>query len=387
MLFLGGMDIWVDENIPMGQGVFGPHGKVTPFAGRLLRRADILSADALIVRSVTKVDGALLAGTAVKFVATATIGTDHVDTAWLRANGIAFASAPGSNANSVGDYVAAALVHLERKGRFSPAGKTLGIVGYGNVGKRVALKAAALGMSVVKCDPPLRESAGDPGEFLDLGALLERSDAVTLHVPLVTGGRHPTRRMADAGFFGRLSRSALFINTCRGETVAEPDLMAARRSGRVSSMVLDVFAGEPRVDRALAEAADLATPHIAGYSVEGKVGGTFQAAEAFRRHFSLPKPVLPDRPAPPRPEIPYPAAPPAGDGAFLAECLRRAYDIEADDARLRLALAEPDPGTAFDRLRREYPARHEFQAYRVSGIPDRKRELRARLLGLGFRLA
>lgn len=391
------MEIWVDENIPLGQGVFGPHGRITPFAGRSLKREDILHADALIVRSVTRVDEGLLAGTRVRFVATATIGTDHVDLAWLKAQGIGFASAPGCNANSVGDYVTAALLHFERKvrpalSRFPLAGKTLGIVGYGNVGKRVAAKARALGLSVVKCDPPLMETDPQPESFLSLDALLERSDIVTLHVPLTKVGRHPTHRMADSGFFARLTRPILFINTCRGETVAEADLLAARESGKVAGMVLDVFAGEPVIDRAVCAAADLVTPHIAGYSVEGKVGGTFQVAEAFRRFFSLPTPALPPWPVPENPDIAFDAvgadteSDAGAEGEFLAACVRHAYDIQADDARLRAALDEADPGRAFDRLRREYPIRHEHQAYRVTGLSGKNRALASRLQGLGFRL-
>lgn len=381
------MDIRIDENIPLGREVFGPHGRVTTFAGRSLRREDIREADALIVRSVTRVDAALLEGTRVRFVATATIGTDHVDAAWLRRQGIGFASAPGCNANSVGDYAVAALLSLDRKGQWSPEGKTLGIIGYGNVGKRVAAKASALGMRVIQCDPPLQEAAADPSAFLPLDALLERSDAVSLHVPLVDGGRHPTRRLADARFFERLTRPILFLNTCRGETVHEPALLAARETGKVARMVLDVFAGEPRIDPRLAEAAEIITPHIAGYSVEGKVGGTFQVAEAFRDFFALPRPVLPAPPAPARPDLPWPGTGPVDDAAFLAGCVAQAYDIGADDARLRAALREDDPGKAFDRLRREYPARHEFTAYRVSGLPEAKRDLASRLAGLGFRLS
>jgi erythronate-4-phosphate dehydrogenase len=389
------MRILLDENIPLGPEVFGPHGEAATFAGRSLRREDVLDADALIVRSVTKVDASLLEGSRVRFVGTATIGTDHVDQAYLRGRGIGFASAPGCNANSVGDYVIAALLHLRRETGLSLEGKTLGIVGFGNVGSRVAAKAPALGMRVVKCDPPLAAASARPEEFLPLGDLLERSDLVTLHVPLSRQGPHPTLRMADAAFFSRLTRPIVFLNTCRGEVVSEPDLLAAREAGKVERMVLDVFAGEPRIDPALCAAADLVTPHVAGYSVEGKVGGTFQVAEAFRRHFSLPEPHLPSWPAPSNPILRYPdlVGSIAGGGpgkAGLGEdvlhaAVRHAYDIAADDARLRASLGEPDPGKAFDRLRREYPVRHEFQAYRVAGLPAEQGELRARLQGLGFR--
>jgi erythronate-4-phosphate dehydrogenase len=382
------MNIWVDENIPLGAAVFGPHGKVTAFAGRGLRREDILGADALIVRSITKVNQALLEGTKVRFVATATIGTDHVDMAWLAKSGIGFASAPGCNANSVGDYFVAALLELGRRTGWTPEGKTLGIVGYGNVGKRVAAKAGTLGMKVLKCDPPLAEAQAAHGgapsvDFVSLDHLLDRSDAVTLHVPLVKTGPHPTLRLADDRFFARPSRPILLLNTCRGEVVDEAALLAAKASGRLLHAVLDVFEGEPRIDPVVAAAADIITSHIAGYSVEGKVGGTFQVAEAFRAFFSLPTPALPPWPAPQDPEMPWRELP---DGEFLAACVSAAYPIASDDQLLRAALREADPGRAFDRLRRDYRVRHEFKAYRVTGIPAGKRDLRSRLVGLGFRL-
>jgi len=384
------MNIWVDENIPLGPEIFGLHGKVTTFAGRSLHRASIRDADALIVRSVTRVDGGLLEGARVRFVATATIGTDHVDLATLAERGIGFASAPGSNANSVGDYVAAALVHLERHGRWSPRGKTLGIVGFGNVGKRVAIKAAALGMHVVKCDPPLRSVSKTPEDFLALDDLLACSDAVSLHVPLVLSGPNPTVRLADARFFAQLTRPILFINTCRGDAVHEPALLDAHAAGKVAALVLDVFAGEPRIDPTVCAAADIVTPHIAGYSVEGKVGGTFQVAEAFRRYFALPTPELPPWPAPTNAVLPWPTGSEAGaptDADFLAACVRSAYDIAADDGRLRQSLGTTDPGAAFDQLRKRYPARHEFHRYHITGMPDLKQDLRARLEGLGFQVS
>lgn len=397
------MRILLDENIPLGPEAFGPHGETTTFAGRSLARGDVRDADALIVRSVTRVDASLLEGSRVRFVGTATIGTDHVDLAYLRDRGIGFASAPGCNANSVGDYVAAALLHLCRETGLSLEGKTLGIVGFGNVGRRVAAKAPALGLKAVKCDPPLAAASDRPEEFLPLEALLERSDIVTLHVPLARQGAHPTLRLADSAFFARATRPIVLLNTCRGEVVSEPDLLAAREAGKVSRMVLDVFAGEPRIDPVLCAAADLVTPHIAGYSAEGKVGGTFQVAEAFRRHFSLPEPALPPWPAPADPVIRFPgldgktgegpsmvpggAQDAVSDESFLHAAVRRAYDIAADDARLRAALLEPDPGKAFDRLRREYPVRHEFQAYQATGLPPGADGLRRRLQGLGFRTA
>jgi erythronate-4-phosphate dehydrogenase len=296
------MKIHVDENIPLGRETFGAYGEVVRFAGRGLQRADLMGTDALMVRSVTPVNAQLLEGTPVRFVGTATIGTDHVDLAYLARKGIGFSSAPGSNANSVAEYVTSALLYLRQEKGFRFEGGTLGLVGWGNVGRQVEKKAAALGMRVLRCDPPLADAAAagtaglqagpsaDPAFFTALPDLLAQSDVVSLHVPLVTEGPHPTRNLADTSFFAALSKPVVLFNTCRGDVMDEAALRAALGAGKVRHLVLDVFAGEPRIDPALAAAADLVSPHIAGYSLEGKLNGTAQIAEAFRRHFSLPTP-------------------------------------------------------------------------------------------------
>jgi erythronate-4-phosphate dehydrogenase len=378
------MEIWVDENIPMGSEAFAAHGKVRLFSGRSLERGDLAAADALMVRSVTRVDAALLAGTPVRFVGTATIGTDHVDQAWLAAQGIGFASAPGCNANSVGEYVASALCRLHSDQGFSLAGKTLGIIGYGHVGRRVEAKARALGLRILRNDPPLEEAGTAPETgFAPLARLLEECDVLTLHVPLIKEGPHPTLGLADRGFFSRLSRPAVLFNTCRGEVVDEAALREARANGRIRHAVLDVFAGEPRPNPATCAAADFITPHIAGYSLPGKLNGTTRIAAAFRAHFGIAGSWAPDYPHPAAADL---AWAPEGDDVFLHRCILAVYDIARDDAALREALREADPGKGFDRLRREYPIRHEFASYRVIGLPPEKRELRSRLEALGFRI-
>ncbi|HKP98132.1 MAG TPA: 4-phosphoerythronate dehydrogenase [Fibrobacteria bacterium] len=383
------MKIWVDENIPMGREAFSAHGEVVTFPGRGLARKDIAEADALIVRSITKVDAALLEGTPVRFVGTATIGTDHVDQAYLRDRRIGFSSAPGCNANSVGEYVTAALTHLEVRNGFALPGKTLGIIGYGHVGKQVERKAEALGMRVLKSDPPLRDAAlaagADVSAFADLSAILERSDAVTLHVPLTLDGPCPTLKLAGPDFFARLTRPIVLMNTCRGEVIDEAALASALDAGKIRHLVLDVFAGEPRIDQGLCARANLVTPHIAGYSLQGKLNGTTQVAQAFRRFFRFETRWSPRYPEPSRPEIAY--ADLGSDAAFVRHCAASAYDILADDARLRESFQESEPGKAFDRQRRDYPVRHEFPSFCVTRIPEEKRELRSRLRDLGFRVA
>ena len=387
------MKIFVDENIPLGQEAFQEHGKITRFAGRSLSRADLAGADALIVRSITKVNADLLSGTPVRFVATATIGTDHVNQAYLKERGIGFAAAPGCNANSVGEYVSAALTRLEVEKGFVLQGKTIGIIGYGHVGKNLARKAAALGLQVRKCDPPLRDfalaGAGDPSEFSDLQTVMEESDILSLHVPLVKDGPYPTLRLVDAEFFARLSRPIVLLNTCRGEVIDESELRKALQAGRIRHLVLDVFSGEPRIDQKLASAADIITPHIAGYSLQGKLNGTTQVAEAFRRFFGITSTWKPSHPGPERPDIHYPPAingHSLSDSAFRQLCIASAYAMSEDEHRLRQSFQATDPGLAFDRLRRDYPIRHEFTEFTVHGIPMDKSELRSTLGDLGFRM-
>ncbi|MDQ3000575.1 MAG: 4-phosphoerythronate dehydrogenase [Fibrobacterota bacterium] len=383
------MKIWVDENIPMGKEAFSAHGEVVTFAGRGLKNRDIATADALIVRSITRVDFDLLEGTPVRFVGTATIGTDHIDQAYLKSHSIGFSSAPGCNANSVGEYVTAALTHIEVEKGFALEGKTLGIIGYGHVGNQVERKGLALGMRVQKNDPPLRDALLASGKsadgFTDLQALLEQCDIITLHVPLTVDGPHPTLRLAGAEFFSRLTRPIVLLNTCRGEVIDDAALKAAMAAGAIRHLILDVFPGEPRIDQGICAQSDLITPHIAGYSLQGKLNGTTQVAAAFRRFFGFDTRWSPDFLSPARPEIEY--ADLGSDNAFRRHCAHAAYDILADDKRLRVSFSEADAAKAFDRLRRDYPIRHEFPSYRVRGLPGEKRELRSRLEALGFRMA
>ncbi len=374
------MRIWVDENIP-GREVFSVYGEVRTFAGRALRHSDLYNADALLVRSVTRVDRDLLDGTPVAFVGTATIGVNHVDQGYLRGAGIGFASAPGCNARSVAEYVVAALLHLQAQSGLPLAGRTLGIVGCGHVGGEVARLAPALGLKILRCDPP-RAEAGHAGPWLNLAELSARSDIITWHVPLIETGRHSTRALAGSEFFQGLSRPMCFLNTSRGEAVDESALLRACDRGLISHLVLDVFAGEPDIDSSLVQRADLATPHIAGYSVQGKLNGTRQILAAFCRHFHLQKTREPEYPSPARPEIDYQ---PGKSAEFnLLHCVTHAYAIARDDEKLKSALKNPDKPAPFDSLRRNYPARFEFPSFRIRNIPAPDFLLRERLQGLGF---
>lgn len=390
------MHILVDENIPQGREVFSAYGTVTTFHGRKLTAADVkaANADALLVRSITKVNAALLDGSNVKFVGTATIGVDHIDQPYLAANNIGFSAAPGCNARSVAEYFVAALLHLHARRSLCPegfAGKTLGVVGHGNVGKQVAAIAPALGLNVLVSDPPLSDAGATPppGEFLSLHELASRCDIITFHTPLTKAGPHPTLRLADAAFFEALPKPIVLMNMGRGEVFDEPAVIAARDAGRLSHLVLDVFPGEPEVSAELGKRADLVSPHIAGYSIQGKLNGTTQIHDAFCAHFGLAKKAGVDYPKPVAPVIDFAAFALPEDATTetaLDAVVRHAYDVTRDDAGLRAFLGDADIATSFDLLRKRYPVRQEFAGFTVMNVSAEKKSLHQKLSALGFQV-
>lgn len=380
--------IVADENIPYVREAFGTLGRVRVTGGREMTSAAVKDADVLLVRSVTAVNEALLAGSKVSMVATATIGTDHVDEEYLATAGISFASAAGSNANSVAEYVVAALLTLADRGGFALLGQTIGIIGVGNVGGKVASKCQALGMTVLKNDPPLKEQTGSH-EYVELDELLAASDVITLHVPLTAGGRWPTHHMVDEAFLNRIERARVLLNTSRGAVVDEPALGRALRSGPLQA-VLDVWENEPDIDVDLLDRGALATPHISGYSFDGKVNGTemlYQAACKF-----LGEPLRWDprstMPAPPVAILPVDLRL-GTDQAVVRWVVKQVYDIEEDDRRLRAILTRPedDRGRHFDRLRKEYPMRREFFNTTIEFASSPSPSLSAMLAGLGFNVS
>ena len=350
------MNIVADQNINQVGQAFHGWGNVRRVAGRELRAADVGDADLLLVRSVTRVDAALLKSSRVRFIGSATSGIDHVDIPYLQKRGIAFAHAPGSNAISVAEYVLAAVCRWAgQKGRMLPALRA-GVIGCGQVGGRVISFLEAMGISCRRNDPPLREATGDP-RYLDLDAVLD-ADIVTLHVPLTRTGTHPTRRLLGADVLPRLRSDVLLINAARGGVIDEPALlsMLARHPGM--EVVIDCWEREPDIDVALLERALIATPHIAGYSHDGKLRATHQVYEAACRHF--------DHTPAWQPKMTPPAKLTAG--ATVSETVLNCYDPEHDSAALKQMLKLPATERAayFDRLRRDYPARREFAAHRFT---------------------
>ncbi len=357
------MRIVCAESVLACDEAFATLGETTVLPDRAIDRAALRSADALVIRSKTPVTAARIEGTPVRYVGTATAGFDHIDTAALEAAGIRWYAAAGCNAESVADYITAALFTLARRDGRPLRGRRIGVIGVGQVGSRVARNARALGLEVLLNDPPRRLAEGAP-ELLDLETVLAQSEIVTLHTPLTDSGPFATRGMVGAGWLAALPRGAWFLNASRGEVVGEAALREARDAGQVRRLVLDVWDGEPAIDPGLLARTDLATPHIAGYAHDGKLRGTAMVYADLCR-------ALGRTPAwrPPAADGPLLAVDARGrsDEDALAELVGRAYDIEADDAALRRPATEDRAALAarFERLRRGYPERREFSACRV----------------------
>jgi erythronate-4-phosphate dehydrogenase len=369
------MKIVCSSTLACAREAFCGLGDVTVLEDRRISARDVREADALIVRSTTPVTRALLEQSRVRFAGTATIGTDHMDLPFLEQRGIRWCHAPGCNASSVSEYFTAALLCLAARNGFALRGRTVGVIGAGAVGTRVARKAELLGMRVLLNDPPRQRAEAPAGSrFVPLDALLRHADVVTLHVPLTSEGEDRTLHLADESFFARLKPGAIFFNAARGAVVRTDDLLAALATGRVKHAVIDTWEGEPAYRKDLLARVDLGTPHIAGHSLEGKVRGTHQVYLEACRFFGVPPAWSPEPllQRPNGPAAPVPPAP-ADEVETLWKAVRAAYDIEADDRRLREGCVDDPARRAehFDSLRRNYPERREFPAFRVDpAAPD-----------------
>ena len=364
--------IVADTNIPYVREAFAELGDITRVAGRQLTAVHVRDADVLLVRSVTPVNAALLDGSSVKFVATATIGFDHVDTAYLAARGIGFATAAGSNANSVAEYISAALLELAHRKNFRLRDKTLGVVGVGNVGRQVVRYARALGLRVLPNDPPRQRVESLP-DFVSLEQICAAADIITFHVPLTKTGPEATVKLLNPG---QLVRQPILINSARGAVLDNAALLSAKLAG----LVLDVWENEPHIRPDLLDHVDLGTPHIAGHSFDGKVNGTRMIYEATCRHLGLPPTWQPVLPAPPVPRLVVTIGAAEEEEDVLRRIIRKVYSITADDARLRAGFQE------FEKLRIEYPVRREFGNTELVllGAPA---SLCEKFAALGFRIA
>jgi erythronate-4-phosphate dehydrogenase len=374
------MKIIADENIPFVKECFSSAGDCATIHGRSITPEILKDADALLVRSITKVDKNLLEGTNIKFVGTATIGFEHIDVDYLASKKIGFASAPGSNANSVTEYVVSALLNLAEKYKFDISKKSIGIVGVGNVGGRLEKKVKALGMNVVLNDPPLKRKTGDE-KYRPIEEIFD-CDIITLHTPLTKEGTDKTYHLADEKFFKSLKKDTIFFNSCRGKVHDTAALKKAITDCKLRACVLDVWENEPNIDIELVKMVDYGTPHIAGYSYDGKIGGMIMIYETFCKHFGV-KPKFSAKDFLPRPQVEKIDID-KNDPNPLLTIVNTLYDIKKDDEKLRQIinkLAEKQ-GEYFDRLRKNYHIRREFQNTAVSTTDNKLRNV---LEGLGFK--
>ncbi len=373
------LKIIADDRIPFLKGVLEPWAEVKYLKGGDFTNLIVKDADALIIRTRTKCNEDLLKGTSVKFIATATIGFDHIDSDYCHSAGIEWTNAPGCNSSSVKQYITAALLKLERDRQFSLKGKTLGVVGAGNVGSKVAEVAGILGMSVLVNDPP-RERREGSAKFVSLEHLLKESDIVTLHVPLNITGDDRTYHLIGNDTIGLMKRDAWLFNTSRGEVADNLVLKKAMAEGRLAGIVLDVWENEPDIDTELMSNVFIATPHIAGYSADGKANGTSMAVNALSAFFGLPlNSWYPnDVPLPPVPQIELDCHGKSTED-ITAEAVFHTYSVEDDDRKLR------DNPSGFESQRGQYPLRREFPSYMVklrNHLPGHSKILTR----LGFRL-
>ena len=338
------MKIVVDDKIPyIRETICQLADEVVFLSGAAITAADVKDADVLVVRTRTRCNRQLLEGSKVKLVVTATIGYDHLDTQWLDAAGIHWTNCPGCNSGSVAQYVECSLLLLEQQKGLVLRQSTIGIVGCGHVGSKVKAVAERLGMRVLVCDPPLQKANSQQltaNSYVSLDEIERRCDVITFHVPLTRKGQYATWHLADDDFFHRLSRVPYIINTSRGEVVDNKALLSAMEERRVRDAIIDVWEDEPHPDSVLLEKVFIGTPHIAGYSADGKVNADNMVIDAICQHFSLPHPGLI---APPK----LPA-----DFTYSGSPLDL-YNPMEDSKKLKAA------SSRFEQLRNNYPLRRE----------------------------
>ena len=379
------LNIVAGESIPYLQDAFGDLGKLSIFPGRAIRSADLKDTQVLLIRSITPVNETLLANTPVEFVGSASAGADHMDTSYLQSHNIAFTSASGSNANSVAEYVMAALLLIGTEQKFSLEGKTIGIIGVGNIGKLVKQKAEALGMVPILNDPPLAEAGQIPHHSLEetLGC-----DVVTLHTPLTMDGPYPTHHLLNTHTFKFFKPSAIFINASRGEVVETSALLSAILNKRIGPTIIDVWEKEPMINWDLFQAVTLGTPHIAGHSLDGKANGTFMIYSSLCTHLGIVPAWNPSK------SLPSPTVP-SMDVNFshqsnqeqIQEIINQIYDIKSDHQTMQALLSLPADirPTRFDALRKSYPIRREFHQTALT-LPNERSQLRKTCSELGFKV-
>jgi len=371
------MKIVADKNMPLLAETFGRHGKVQLLNGREICNTDLADAEVLLVRSVTRVNEDLLSGTGIRFVGSATIGIDHLDTAWLEANNIAWAHAPGCNANAASQYALAMMwLACERLHRDFRQ-QTVGIIGRGNVGRRLEHLLKVLDIPVMSCDPPLQDLGEQ--QLVSMDEVCANS-IISLHVPLTIDVKYPTKNLLDSQLLENLQPNTLLVNTSRGAVIEKTGLLAQLGSGRLQA-ALDVWPDEPFIETEMLDAVTVATPHVAGYSREGKQAGTEMIYQAFCKAFAL---NSPNRPTSGFETLTLDFPPATTANEALNQSIRSSSQVFRDDAALRdlPPFSHIDNRVHIDKLRATYPERYEFKSHLVRGLPETDKNL---MIQLGFK--
>ena len=365
------MNIYIDENIPYAREFFSDFGDLHFFSGRTLTAETIKNADVLLVRSITNVNEALLhLTTKLKFVGTATIGTDHIDQAYLASRDIAFSSAPGCNKVSVAEYVLSALLVLAEQQQFNLKTKSVAIVGAGNTGTAVYERLTALGITCSLYDPPLQKQ-GDKRQFCEFSSVL-KADVVSLHVPKIMDGDDPTWHLFDESVFSKLNAQQILINASRGEVIDNQALLSLCKQNKAPTLVLDVWENEPNIEQALIPFSAIVTPHIAGYSLDGKVRGTEMLYQALCKLLS--QPALHSLSTfMPSPQVSGVSINKEIDITLFKSLMHLVYDVRRDDALFRQVVADE---CGFDNMRKNYVERRELSSLKVtSSLTDQQKQL------------
>jgi erythronate-4-phosphate dehydrogenase len=376
------MNLIIDKNIAFAKEAFSFFGNAKLVDGRSLTNKEVKDADVLIVRSITRVDAELLEGSKIRFVGTATIGTDHIDLDYLKQKNIQFADAMGCNADSVAEYVFTALLKIDSEKNISLKEKTIGVVGIGNIGSKVVRIAESLGMNVLKNDPPL-ERKGIGGNYVSLNEIL-KADIITLHVPLSFEGIDKTFHLLNENNLKEITKSTIIINTSRG-AVIDNFVLLKETSKKNFQLILDVWENEPQINNELLKVTKIATPHIAGYSFEGKVNGTKMIYDALCKFLKVNPDWNPELPQIEKTDLILPDG--DTDEKKLFRLLSSIYNIESDDLKMREILKyklNEQPGY-FDLLRKTYPVRREFSNFTVH-LSEKEKQLNKELESFRFKV-
>ena len=371
------MKIIVDNKIPYLKTVLETYAEVEYYPAKEITASVVKEADAIVIRTRTKCNADILEGSKVKMITTATIGFDHIDTDYCDANGIKWANAPGCNSTSVMQYIASALAYLSSKYKFDYRQMTIGIIGVGNVGSKIASLASVLGMKVLLNDPPRERAEGD-GKYVSLEEIKKKADIITFHVPLIVDGQDNTFHLCNESFVKTLKPGAVIINSSRGEVISTTSLKNALTTNKIKAAVLDVWENEPYLEKKLLDLVDIATPHIAGYSAEGKAMGSAMVVRALSQYFGwefnswYPKNI----PSLPKQNIEIDCL---GNTTqeVINEAIFATYKVEHDDFTLR------NSAKTFEQQRGNYPLRREFNAFKIN-LKNDQNNIKEKLNRLGF---